>query len=63
MLFIFLAYDICLLYLETELEFNDDVKYIDLEVRDPEPGTMCDISGWGLLEVSWYQEYIPTYIL
>ena len=44
--------DICLLYLETELEFNDDVKYIDLEVKDPEPGTMCDISGWGLLEVS-----------
>ena len=48
--------DICLLYLETELEFNDDVKYIDLEVKDPEPGTMCDISGWGLLEVSWYKK-------
>ena len=48
--------DICLLYLETELEFNDDGKYIALEVEDPEPGTMCDISGWGLLEVSWYRE-------
>ena len=53
--------DICLLYLETELEFNDDVKYIDLEVKDPEPGTMCDISGWGLLEVSWYKKNIRMY--
>ena len=44
--------DICLLYLETELEFNDDVKYIQAPLHDPEPGTMCDISGWGLLEVS-----------
>ena len=44
--------DICLLYLETKLDFSgDDVKYIEAAVLDPEPGTLCDISGWGLLEV------------
>ena len=47
------ASDICLLYLETELDFSgNDVKYIEAALEDPEPGTMCDISGWGLLEVS-----------
>ena len=51
------ASDICLLYLETELDFSgNDVKYIEAALEDPEPGTMCDISGWGLLEVSWYRE-------
>ena len=55
--------DICLLYLETELEFNDVVKYIELELKDPEPGTMCDISGWGLLEVSWKIYLIKEFIM
>ena len=51
------ASDICLLYLETELDFSgNDVKYIEAALEDPEPGTMCDISGWGLLEVSWYKK-------
>ena len=49
--------DICLVYLETRLDFGgNDVRYIKAAVDDPEPGTMCDISGWGLLEVSWYWE-------
>ena len=46
------ANDICLLYLETELDFSgDDVYYIEAALSDPEPGTLCDISGWGPLEV------------
>ena len=45
--------DICLVYLETRLDFGgNEVKYIKAAIDDPEPGTMCDISGWGELEVS-----------
>ena len=45
-------YDICLLYLETELDFSgNDVKYIEAAIDDPEPGTMCDISGWGEVSI------------
>ena len=44
--------DICLLYLENGLDFSgNDVGYIEAALSDPEPGTLCDISGWGLLEV------------
>ena len=49
--------DICLLYLETKLDFSgDNVKYIEAAVDDPEPDTLCEISGWGLLEVSRYRK-------
>ena len=44
--------DICLLYLEDEFDLSgDNVKSIPLATKDPEVGTGCYISGWGLLEV------------
>ena len=50
-----MANDICLVYLETKLDFSgNDVKNIKAANYDLEPGTMCDISGWGQLEVSRY---------
>ena len=39
------------MYLETKLDFSgNDVKNITIAIDDPEPGTMCDISGWGHLD-------------
>ena len=44
--------DICLLYLEDEFDLSgDNVKSIPLADKDPEVGTDCYISGWGLLQV------------
>ena len=52
-----MANDICLVYLETKFDLRgNDVNSTKAAIHDPEPGTMCDISGWGLLEVSWYRE-------
>ena len=50
-----MANDICLVYLETKFDFSgNDVKNIKAANYDPEPGTMCDISGWGAEKVSRY---------
>ena len=43
--------DICLLTLENELEFNDNVKAIALNTETLEAGIKCNVSGWGTLEV------------
>ena len=47
------ANDICLLYMDTPFNLTGkNVKNIELATVDPKPGTPCDISGWGLLNVS-----------
>ena len=57
------ANDICLVYLETKLDFSgNDVKNITIAIDDPEPGTMCDISGWGLLHVSRFWKKIFKFL-
>ena len=57
------ANDICLVYLETKLDFSgNDVKNITIAIDDPEPGTMCDISGWGLLDVSRFWKKIFKFL-
>ena len=43
--------DICLLTLENELEFNDNVKAIALNTETLEAGVKCNVSGWGTLLV------------
>ena len=44
--------DICLLTLEDDLEFNDNVKAIALNNETVDAGTKCIVSGWGTLTVS-----------
>ena len=39
--------DICLLTLENDLDFNDNVKAIALNNETVEAGTKCIVSGWG----------------
>jgi secreted trypsin-like serine protease len=43
--------DICLLTLEKEVEFNDNVKAIALNTETLEAGIKCNVSGWGTLLV------------
>ena len=45
--------DICLLTLENELDFNNNVKPIALNDETIEAGTKCIVSGWGALAVSF----------
>ena len=45
--------DICLLTLENDLVFNDNVKAIALNNETVEAGTKCIVSGWGALAVSF----------
>ena len=42
------ANDICLLYLESKLEINDQVKTISLNTDETATGTECIVSGWGV---------------
>ena len=44
--------DICLLTLDDDLEFNDNVKAIALNNETVDAGTKCIVSGWGTLTVS-----------
>ena len=46
------ANDICLLTLESDLEFNENVKAIALNNGTVDAGTKCIVSGWGTLTVS-----------
>jgi len=46
--------DICLLTLDDNLVFNDNVKAIALNTDVIDPGTKCIVSGWGTLTVSFY---------
>ena len=46
------ANDICLLTLESDLEFNENVKAIALNNGNVDAGTKCIVSGWGTLTVS-----------
>ena len=40
-----------MVYLETKFDFRgNDVKNIKVAIDDPEPGTKCDISGWGKIQ-------------
>ena len=48
-----LTHDICLLTLENDLDFNDNVKAIALNTETVEAGTKCIVSGWGALRVSF----------
>ena len=45
--------DICLLTLESDLEFNDNVKAIALNSGTLDACTKCIVSGWGTLTVSF----------
>ena len=45
--------DICLLTLENDLKFNDNVKAIALNNETIEAGTKCIVSGWGAPRVSF----------
>ena len=44
--------DICLLTLNDNLAFNDNVKAVALNTDIIDPGTKCIVSGWGTLTVS-----------
>ena len=44
--------DICLLTLDDNLVFNDNVKAIALNTDIIDTGTKCTVSGWGTLTVS-----------
>ena len=43
--------DICLLTLETALQFNDNVKKVPIDTVGPSNGQLCTVSGWGTLTV------------
>ena len=45
--------DICLLTLENELEFDDNVNAIGLNTEIVEVGKKCIVSGWGTTTVSY----------
>ena len=45
--------DICLLFLESELEFNDQVKSISLNTDATTSGMECVVSGWGIYVSIW----------
>ena len=45
--------DICLLTLENELEYNDNVNAIELNAEIVEVGKKCIVSGWGTTTVSF----------
>ena len=45
--------DICLLTLENNLVFDDNIKAIALNTETVEEGTKCIVSGWGALAVSF----------
>ena len=47
------ANDICLLTLESDLEFNGNVQAIGLNNENLDAGTKCIVSGWGTLTVSF----------
>ena len=51
--------DICLLYLDGDLEYNDDVKNITIEdsAENLKPETECVVSGWGALSVCLLSNY------
>ena len=44
--------DVCLLTLNNDLEFNDNVKAIELNTANLAAGTKCTVSGWGGLKVN-----------
>lgn len=45
--------DICLLYLDGEFDLSGEfIKSLPLAVNDTEDGAVCQISGWGKLNVS-----------
>ena len=45
--------DICLLFLDGNLEFNENVKNVSLiDVKTLQDETECVVSGWGTLRVS-----------
>jgi len=51
--------DICLLTLENDLDFTDNVKAIALSTETVEVGTKCIVSGWGALaEGSWVSDIL-----
>ena len=45
--------DVCMLTLDSNLEFNDNVKKISLNREDLLADTKCFVSGWGTLTVSY----------
>ena len=51
--------DVCLLTLNSNLDFNDNVKKIALNTEDIPENTKCVVSGWGTLSVSYI--YLLTY--
>ena len=56
-------HDICLLTLDSPLEFNGHVRRINLDEEDPMVNTKCQVSGWGSLAVSIQSTlHLPKYI-
>ena len=47
--------DICLLTLDSPLEFNENVNRVFLDAKKPVVNATCQVSGWGDLEVSLFK--------
>ena len=45
-------YDVCLITLKTEIQFNENVTNIDLNRDEVLPSTECTVSGWGSIKVN-----------
>ena len=45
--------DICLLTLDSPLEFNENVNRVFLDAKKPVVNATCQVSGWGDLQVSF----------
>ena len=45
-------HDICLLTLDSPLKFDENVKRINFDLKDPVVDTVCQVSGWGGISVS-----------
>ena len=49
--------DVCLLFVDEDLVFNDNLKSMELNENDVAADTECVVSGWGSLYV---RTYLPT---
>jgi len=54
--------DVCLLTLNSNLEFNDNVKRIALNTEEIPSNTKCVVSGWGTLSSGGYASDILQYV-
>lgn len=45
-------YDVAVAVLQTPFNFSESVKAIPLFTKEPQPGQMVKVSGWGNIRVS-----------